>query len=244
MLKIAICDDDISTIKKLEELLLVYAKQNLIEMNIQYFSTPSKLYAHLEKESEDIVFMDLDFGEESEDGILWSIRIHQDFPQTLVMILTAYENRYKEGYVAKVFRFMTKPFSQEELSENIDACLEELSLYRVVTLSRHGTIQKIPILEILYFSAMQGGSEFKTIHTSYFCPESLAHWESTTSPSIFFRCSKKYLVNLNAIEKLSNQTILLCNGEKIPVSRRKWTLLKSAYMKFDIAMKGRAKISI
>ena len=29
------------------------------------------------------------------------------------------------------------------------------------------------------------------------------------------------------------------NGEILPVSRRKWTLLKSAFIKFDIVMKGK-----
>ena len=239
MIHIAICDDKKITTANLETLLQTYTKEKSLDVEILYFLTPSSLYDHMSQNPTDIIFMDLDFGTEQEDGILWATRIHQDFPDTLVIILTAYENRYKEGYVAKVFRFMTKPFSKEELYENMHACLEELDLYKAVRLSRHGNTHKIPIQDILYFAAQSGGSELKTFETYYFCDESLLQWEEKVSPNIFFRCHKKYLVNLNSVEQIKNHTIFLVNGEKLPVSRRKWTLLKSAFIKFDITMKGR-----
>lgn len=238
MIQIAICDDKKITTANLEELLKSYMEEKLLEINIIYFLSPSALYNYMSENHVHIVFMDLDFGVEQEDGILWSMKIHQNFPDTLVIILTAYANRYKEGYVAKVFRFMTKPFEKEELYENMQACLEELNLYQVIKIFRYGGIKTIPIKNILYFSAHTGGSEMKTIDTSYFCEESLLQWEEKTSPCIFFRCNKKYLVNLYSVEQIKNHTIFLINGEKLPVSRRKWSLLKTAYIKFDIAMKG------
>ena len=92
------------------------------------------------------------------------------------------------------------------------------------------TKEKLLEVNILYFS---------TPCSSYFCDESLLQWEEKISPNIFFRCHKKYLVNLNSVESIKDHTILLANGEKLPVSRRKWTLLKYAFIKFDITMKGR-----
>jgi len=238
MIQITICDDQKNTIGNLENQLRDYAREKLLEINIVYFPTPSALYAYMQQNPVDIIFMDLEFGSKSEDGILWSTKIHQQFPQTLVLILTAYEERYKEGYIAKAFRFMTKTFDYSELCTNMDACMDELKLYKMIMISSHGNTQKIPINEILYFVAQPGGSEIKTLLTTYYCDESLKQWEVKTSPSIFFRCHKKYLVNLNAVSKIKNHTILLTNGEQLPVSRRKWTLLKAAYIRFDIAMKG------
>lgn len=239
MIQIAICDDQRSTTEDLETLLPTYANEKMLDINITYFSSPSILYSHMKQTTMDIIFMDLDFGSEAEDGILWSTRIHQDFPQTLVLILTAYEKRYKEGFVAKAFRFMAKPLSKKELYSNLDACLEELNLYKVVILTRHGVTQKIPTKDILYFAARKGGSDLKTVQTSLSCDKYLMQWEYQMPSSIFFRCHKKYLVNFNAIKQIKNHIILLSNGEKLPVSRRKLTLLKAAFMKFDIAMKGR-----
>lgn len=241
MIQIAICDDKKITTANLDELLKNYMAERLLDTNIVYFLSPSALYNYMSRNPVDIVFMDLDFGSEEEDGILWSTRIHQDFPNTLVIILTAYANRYKEGFIAKVFRFMTKPFTKEELYENMNACLEELNLYQIISISRHGSTKTIPVKDILYFSAYSGGSILKTAETSYFCEESLRQWEDKTSPSIFFRCNKKYLVNLNSVEQIKSHMIFLINGEKLPVSRRKWSLLKTSYIKFDITMKGATK---
>lgn len=238
MIQICICDDQKNTIENLENQLLTYAKEKSLDINIIYFSTPSTLYTYMQQNNPiNIIFMDLEFGSQNEDGILWSKKIHKEFPQTLILILTAYEERYKEGYIARAFRFMTKPFEYEELCNNMDACLEELKFYKIILISSQGNTRKIPINEILYFEAQPGGSEIKTLHTTNYCDESLKQWELKTSSSIFFRCHKKYLVNLNAITKIKNHSILLSNGEEIPVSRRKWTLLKTAYIKFDIAMK-------
>ena len=240
MIQICICDDKKNTIKDLEKQLWVYAQEKSLDINVVYFSTPSTLYTYMKQNNPvNIIFMDLEFGVQSEDGILWSTRIHNEFPQTLVMILTAYEQRYKEGFIARAFRFMTKPFEYEELCKNMDACLEELKLYKIILVSSRGNTQKIPINEILYFIAQPGGSEIKTIQATHYCDDSLKQWELKTSSSIFFRCHKKYLVNLNAITKIKNHSLLLFNGEEIPVSRRKWTALKTAYVRFDIAMKGK-----
>ena len=241
MIQIAICDDKKITTANLEELLESYMEEKELETKIDFFLSPSELYHYMSENHVDIVFMDLEFGAEQEDGILWSTKIHQDFPNTLVIILTAYANRYKEGFVAKVFRFMTKPFEKEELYENLQACLEELNLYQMIRIVRHGSTKTIPMKHILYFAAHAGGSEIKTIDTSYFCEESLLQWEEKISSCIFFRCNKKYLVNLNSVEQIKDHTIYLNNGEKLPVSRRKWSLLKTTYMKFDIIMKDSTK---
>lgn len=125
----------------------------------------------------------------------------------------------------------------------MQACLEELNLYQAVRIFCYGNMKTIPIKNILYFAAHAGGSEMKTIDTSYFCEESLLQWEEKTSSCIFFRCNKKYLVNLYSVEQIKNHMVFLNNGEKLPVSRRKWSLLKAAYMKFDITMKSTDKKS-
>lgn len=49
----------------------------------------------------------------------------------------------------------------------------------------------------------------------------------------FFRCHSKYLVNLAHVIKFEHQIVTLVNGEKIPVSRRRWKAFQLAYMKFD-----------
>lgn len=233
-MRIAFCDDNKNLITELDKLVKQYNKQNHFQDDFFYFSTPSKLYSFLQTEKIDLIFMDLEFNDISEDGIEWSKKISRQFPKTIIIILTAYENRYKDGYVARAFRFMTKPIEEKELFDNLYACRQELLLTQSISLFRRGVPYDIAIQDILYISAQSGGSELWTSSNIFYCDESLVFWEEKLSFYIFFRCHKKYLVNLSNVTEFKNQFCTLINGEKIPISRRKWKDFQIAYMKCDI----------
>lgn len=237
-MRIAICDDEKIFCKKMEQQLSRYLDSFQMSYEIVVFSTPSQMFDTMQgsigSKPFDVIFIDLEFSDPAEDGIYWSKQIHASFPNTLLIILTFYQERYKEGYVARAFRFMTKPLDERELSETLSDCMTQLHLERQICVTYNGVTKKIPGKEILYLSAQSGGSEIHTADLVYFQEESLVYWENILPAHAFFRCHKKYLVNLHHIIKLSDHSIILVNNKKLPVSRRKWTALRLAYMKFDI----------
>lgn len=232
-MNIVFCDDQKSIFEEVRILIRKFNSENQFQNDLVYFSTPSKLYDYMNSTQVDLVFMDLEFCNTTEDGIDWSKKILKKFPHTIIIIITAYAERYKEGYVARVFRFMTKPIQEKELFENLLASMEELQLTQSVSVLRRGIVQDIPLRDICYLSAQSGGSELWTKTDMYFCEESLLYWEHQLPPAIFFRCHNKYLVNLNYVTEFDQRMLTLINGEKIPVSRRRWKAFQIAYMKFD-----------
>lgn len=231
---IAFCDDQEIVAEELSRLILQFNKEHHFEDTLLSFSAPSKLYSYMQTNPVNVIFMDLEFCDPSEDGIEWSKKILKQFPYTIIVIVTAYENRYKEGFVARAFRFMTKPIQKKELFEYLYDCREELQLTQSVSLLRHGVPHEILFKDIFYLSAQSGGSELWTRSNMFFCEKSLLQWEDVLPSATFFRCHKKYLVNLLHVKKFEARTLTLVNGEKIPVSRRKWTEFQVAYMKCDI----------
>ncbi len=236
MIKIAICDDEKIISQLLESQIKTQFEPLQISHDISTFHSPSELYNTLQKQSEnfDLIFMDLEFNDPAEDGITWAKKIHDHFPNVLLAILTAYKERYKEGYIARAFRFMTKPVDSSELRECLSASIEHMQIKQRICITSNGKTKKLSEQQILYLSAQSGGSDIHTAKHLYFSEESLIYWENLLSPRFFFRIHKKYLVNLHYVKKITNHTILLSNNEKLPVSRRKWTALRLAYMKFDI----------
>ena len=232
-MKIALCDDEKLIFDQLEQLLKKFTRKNNIQNDFLYFAKPSELFDYMQGNEVDLIFMDLEFGDETEDGIWWTKRIKEHFPHTITIILTAYEKRYKEGYEARAFRFMTKPIDEEELFAYLRGSLKELRLTESISLTRRGIPHHILIKNICYLSAQSGGSELWTRTDMYYCEESLLQWEHSLPMDSFFRCHSKYLVNMAHITKCERQTLTLVNGEKIPVSRRKWKAFQLAYMKFD-----------
>lgn len=232
-MKIVLCDDQKLVAEELGAFLKKFDEKMQQKNEFAYFSKPSLLYEYMQKENVDIIFMDLEFHDDSEDGILWLKKIKKQFPRTVVIILTAYENRYKEGYEARAFRFMTKPIEEKELFDYLQVSMEELQLTESISITRRGIPYHILIRDICYLSAQSGGSELWTNTDMYICEESLLQWEQRLPSSIFFRCHSKYLVNLAHVTKFENQVLTLADGEKIPVSRRRWKAFQLAYMKFD-----------
>lgn len=232
-MKIVLCDDHETIFEQLSRLIQKYDDEHQMQNDFRYFSKPSLLFQYMQEEPVDLIFMDLDFGDASEDGIVWSKKIKAAFPRTVLIILTAYENRYKEGYEARAFRFMTKPIEEKELFEYLNVSIEELDLTESISLTRRGIPHKILLRDICYFSAQSGGSELWTRTDMYCCEESLLEWERRLPATVFFRCHSKYLVNLTHVAKFESQSLTLSGGERIPISRRKWKAFQLAYMKYD-----------
>lgn len=232
-MKIALCDDQKNIFEQLHELIQIFDTENHIQNDLIYFDKPSILYQFMQQTTVDIIFTDLDFCDKSEDGILWAKKIKKQFPTTIIIILTAYENRYKEGFEARVFRFMTKPIDKKELFDYLSVSMEELQLTDSISLVRRGIPHNILLRDICYFSAQSGGSELWTRTDVYYCEESLLQWEKRMPTTLFFRCHSKYLVNLSHVTSFDKQILILDNGEKIPVSRRRWKPFQLAYMKYD-----------
>lgn len=235
MIKIAICDDKPATVNGLQEYLIRYFNRKSMKVMIELHLNPGDLFDAMMIQPYDIVFMDLVFDSSENDGILWCQRINKHYPKTLVLILTAFESRFKEGYVARAYRFMTKPLVWQEVHDNLDACLNELNISQTIQIYPHGIELSIALRDILYLEANSGGSILYLNDSQYYCSESLLYWEQTLPAALFFRCHKKYLVNLGHIHQLEHHTISLLRGTKLPVSRRKWTELREAYIRYDIS---------
>ncbi|MBQ4523726.1 MAG: response regulator transcription factor [Lachnospiraceae bacterium] len=233
-MNIAFCDDQNIVTNQLNKLIQEFDKEILTESTLLSFSTPSDLYTHMQTNSIDVVFMDLAFPDTSEDGIEWSKKIKKQFPRTIIIILTAYESRYKEGFVARAFRFMTKPIQKAELFDNLYACMEELQLTQTVSLPKYGTLHPVMVKDIFYLSALSGGSELWTRSHTFVSEKSLLQWEEQLPKTTFFRCHKKYLINLLHVKSFENHVLTLITGEKIPISRRRWKEFQIAYIRCDI----------
>lgn len=237
MIEIALCDDHWQIIDQLGAYLEEYLQQRSLKYHIHKFLTPSEAYKYMNHEVVHILFMDLEFGKEDEDGVLWTKKIHEAFPSTMVLILTAYEYRYKEGYRARAFRFMTKPLIRQEFEENMDDCLRELDGLQTIWLKQKNINIQITVKDILYIKAYVGESEIHTKERLYYSEESLSQWEMQLQENHFFRIHKSYLINMAQVTDIiaNHHEIVLGGDVRLPVSRRRWTEFQNHYMRYDVS---------
>ncbi len=227
-MRVAICDDNRMIRSITTQLLQVYSSQMSVDFNIIPFSSGEELLQH--SNNFEIILMDIELG--GIDGISVTSLIHQKNPDTLVILLTSHVRRFKDGYKVNAFRFMTKPINKEEFFEYIGDAVAEILGRKVITLRKNGVNIDINLKYILYISAQQGYTEVWTAKDTYRSDNSLVMWEEQLDPKLFFRCHKKYLVNISQIQELSND-ILLKSGDIVEVSRRKYPELRELLLNYN-----------
>ena len=76
-MKLVLCDDQKTAFEELQPLLEKFSRKKQIQTELLYFSKPSLLFQSLQKEPIDLIFMDLEFCDADEDGIVWLKKIKQ-----------------------------------------------------------------------------------------------------------------------------------------------------------------------
>jgi DNA-binding LytR/AlgR family response regulator len=228
-LRIAVCDDDKIIRNITVRLLQEYSKQMSVDFEVVTFASGEELLCYTGELH--IVLMDIEM--DQMDGIATTALLRDKRPDTIVILVTSHVRRFKDGYKVNAFRFMTKPIHKDEFTEYMNDAVTEVLGSRAIQLRKDGVAVSVNIKSILYISAEQGYTEVWTTKNTYRSDNSLINWEELLDPKLFFRCHKKYLVNISQIDRLTDK-IKLKNGEMIEVSRRKHAQLREVFMNYNV----------
>ncbi len=230
-MKIAICDDD-SIIRLItSKSLLQYSEKYDCKIEVKTFSSGEEL---LESPiAFDIILLDIIM--EGIDGIETAYRLKERDNNAKVILLTSCQERFKDGFKIQAYRFMTKPLALEELEEYMNDARKDILLDKELVFRKDGIKIKLSMRKILYLSAQSGYTEVWTDTDMYRSKKSLSSWEEMLDLRLFYRCHKKFIVNLSHIEKIGSYVVMK-NGERIQSSRRKSVDLKRRFNDFDLSL--------
>lgn len=190
-------------------------------------------YLHINKI--DLLLLDLNLNGENGFDLLIDI-VSQSFP---TIIISAYRDRALKAFEYGVLDFVPKPFSENRLfqafsrfsqNKKIDNTVKFLSIYK----SNKYLI--IDIKDVLYIKGARVYTEIylkngrKEIHN-----KSLDNLEKIL-PHQFVRIHKSYIVDMSRVSEMNaasggKYTLLLKNGDLIPVSRNRYKDIRSTWFK-------------
>ncbi len=226
-MRIAICDDEPVFLQAAEEKVRACLKARGLESVVCCFSDGASFLSY-EKEL-DIVFMDIDLGDENGMDL---IARYRESHRSINILLTSHAEEMANGYKVGVFRFLLKPISDQAFEEAFDAALQELSRSRRFLVRNENAEKLIWEDEILYIEAGDKCTGIRTedgFYKSDFTITSI--WEELNSGD-FYMPHRSYIVNLNAVSSIQNGYIYLNNQEIIKVSRLKWNDFRKKYYDF------------
>lgn len=227
MIRIAVCDDEITILKtKFNPLLKRALIQQDVQAEITYYNDGLALFDDFKKQNiYDIVILDIDMPSINGKELAKKLRaIDSEFT---LAFFTAYEKEVFSAIPIGISAFVSKKFNNEQmlsaLTELFDVFLAKNPKYDVLDVLIDGkpSVIKIQASNIYYF---QLESKIITVHTynnSYILSERI--FDNIVKKYLsngFYQINRTCIVNIAKVYEVLDDSIIMDNGDKLLVSRR------------------------
>ncbi|MEL6143177.1 MAG: LytTR family DNA-binding domain-containing protein [Bacteroidota bacterium] len=171
----------------------------------------------------DLAFLDIELKHDS--GLELAEQLVLYCPN--IIFVTAYDHFAVEAFQTKAIHYLLKPVDPKFLRQAIDRAAH--SGRPVIKLNiRDGQV----ILEQSTIIRLKGEGNYTTFFTEdgqhYLVSRNLAHYEDLLDPRLFFRIHQSHLVALAKVRELRTSTVVLNDGNELPIARRRKDDFKKA----------------
>lgn len=175
----------------------------------------------INKEIITCAILDINLGEDQQDGISLGQQIKETFPMPFIY-LTAYDNPEIIGKAIKTlpYSYLTKPFKNSDLIASIEIAIRKFKSleYQPTILVKDGNYNfKLALDNINYIESEGNYLLFCTDEKIYKIRSTIKKILEELSASQFIQVHRAYIVNKAKIQKFNNKSVVL-SGITIPVS--------------------------
>jgi len=174
------------------------------------------------KEPITLVVLDINLGEDEQDGITLGQEIRDKYSVPFIY-LTAYENPEIIGKAVSTspYSYLTKPFKNSDLIASVEITIRQssgIAKRQPFVIVKDGEYQvELEIDKINYIESEGNYLLFYTDEKVYKTRSTIKKILSELSDSIFIQTHRAYVVNKKKIEKFSNKSLIIRNAS-IPIS--------------------------
>ena len=220
-MNIAICDDDIETVRKIKDDIIRISGEMKVNMDITSFFSGKKLLDVMEKENNifDILLLDIDMPDIS--GLEVAKVLREKNVNIIIIFISSYENYVFDSIEYTPFRYIRKFRVKEELPLALRAAqvlIEKKDKYIVI---KSDNVQhRITHTEICYFEIVKRKSYIHLADSRILCTwKTIKDFYIELDDNDFVKIHSGCAVNMKYIKEYSNYDITLDNGEKLMASR-------------------------
>lgn len=216
-MKIAVCDDEVINGMVLSKISKEYCR----DAKVDIFTAGVELLASSKVVRYDIVFLDIEIGEES--GIEIGKKLKEHNPRVILIFISGFFIYFREMAECEPFAFIEKPIEKEEVFKNLDRAFQRLEKIRnkIFAFEFKGEKYNINLEEVLYFESQLRVIIIHMVNRElrFYGKLDDVQKEIQDITDMFARANKSCYVNLKKIEKYTRSNVMI-GREKIPVSRK------------------------
>ena len=229
-MNIYICDDDKDFCDYLKTVLQNH-KDNITK-DIFCFNDSESLLIGIEKQTPDILFMDIEL--HKENGIETIKEIRKTHFSIIVVYISAYPQYVFSSFDTEPLTFLTKPVDEKELYKTFDRVLKKYQdIHQEIIVKWHHTPIKIQINNICYVEGYNRHLVFHMYNKEVI--EVVGKLEKVfheLQPHGFTQSHQGFIVNMMYIKSFGNDEIFMDNGDIVLMSVRKKLSTKETYYKY------------
>lgn len=235
MINVAICDDDIDAIEKLDGILNTIAARNCIKLETEGFTDGSNLLHYMEanKDQYDLIYLDIEMNQI--DGLETAKRIREINEQVYLIYVTCYDKYALEAYEVHPYNFIIKPVSEKTVESSFMNIYERIRADAGFYEYKYNKdYYKIPISDILYFESdkrrikvhLVGG-----IIQIYYDKLSAIEKKLQDSKADFWRIHQSFLINVSHIRHVTFEYVELSDKSRLNISKNRRNNVNENYLK-------------
>lgn len=221
MIRIAICDDELSMVQQNEEIV----KSSLQAMGIGYeivtYTESSNLLCDIAEDQffYDLILSDIEMPKLSGMELVDKVKAH--LPEVKIIFITSHIEYAIDAYELSVFRYVPKGDKSERLKQAIvDAAkLIELEAGQEYTIQTNNRLERIKYRDILYIMRDGKNAEITSSQGVSKVRKSLQQVHEELNAPEFIFIERGCIVNIIHIMKVQEGMVYLKNQETLPVSR-------------------------
>ncbi len=220
MLSIAVCDDEVIECCNMAKRIKEIMEEMKIPCIIRQFRSGGELLQALE--SFDIVFLDIIM--QDLDGMKTAQAFRKKASDKILIFVSSSREYVFEAYDVEAFQYLLKPVDDRKLKNVLHKAIVKTQSrsQEFIIVSRERQKKKLFLDDIYYFEIkgrIVDAHGPEGIFTYY---EQIGELENKIRDKGFFRCHKSYLINLKYVDGYSRKEVVLENGEKIVIAKRRY----------------------
>lgn len=232
MLRIALCEDEQHQLDWLQTAVTTWGEKRKKAIHLDVFKTAKDLLRSYQTAGQyDVALLDINM-ESGISGMEAAQAIRELDEGAFIIFITANKDYLVKGYEVEAFRYLLKPIQQDGLFSALDGVVAKLEAkeHEIVLLPSLDGYAKMALPDLLFIESRGHLMEIHWENGVMEMRETLSSMEQTLGTRGFIRSHRCYLVNLRRIFRLKEDHCLLDNGQRVPVSRKQYPVVKKAFM--------------
>lgn len=235
MLLVAICDDLQNDRVQIQNFIKEYCIKEDYDIHINNFENGEALvkYYIAGRASFDIIFLDIYMG--GKNGISIAKQIREYDPDCKIIFTTTSTEHALKSFEVSPFNYLTKPISKTVFNSALEKVLRAIDKEKQKSLlvKIGSNIKSVYYKDILF---IESAAKILNIHiiknSSFTFASKLDDIEAKIKDKRFVRCHKSFLVNMDHILSVGNNSFKLIDSMEIPITQRNFASIKKRFYDF------------